>query len=235
MDPLEAKSDEFFFIGGATCSIFKVNGDQSFLPFPINQHLVVRVLICSVLAAILSQGLKKRFQIFAFLRSPEVKMNPPNFLFALDQVNGVFLALIIIFRITFNLLPMPLSDLAHPKICAFAEVMSGSYISGTIVWRCYTAILKLSYVKAQIWLHNRIGVNTLLIAILILGLGKMALFSFAMSSSENDSYVKRSCFHRNAMDLEILYGFEVRFHFTHLLMSRNNPKKTIPVKHLGDD
>ena len=203
------EAEQSFFTGGATFTYFKMNSDKSFLPFPINQNLFVKILVCSVLAAILILGFRKRFLILTYMLSPEVKMNPPNLLFGLDQINGIFLALIIIFRIIFNLLPEPLSDLADPRICAFAELMSGSYISSTIVWRCYTAVLKLVYLKAQNWLQNTIGVNNLLLALVIVGLGKIALFSSVMIYSENDSYIKRSCYHRNATDLEILYGFQV--------------------------
>jgi len=206
---LKMETKEPFFTGDSTYTIFALNSDKSFLPFPINQNLFVRVMICSVLASILVIGFRKRFLILAYMTSPEVKMNPPNVLFGLDQVNGIFLAMIIIYRITFNLLPEPLSDLVDPRICYFAELMSGSYVSGTIVWRCYIAILKLLYVKAQNWMQNTLEITKLLTVLVILGLAKMALFSSVMVSSENDSYVKRSCYHRNSTDLEILYGFEV--------------------------
>ena len=206
---MKMETQLLFFTDGATTAHFQVDGDRSFLPFPINQIMFIRLVMSLILAAILVQGLRKRFIILAYMRSPEIKMNPPNFLYSLDQANGIFLALIIIFRIIFNLLPEPMSDLVDPRICSFAELMSGFYLSGTIVWRCYIAILKLLYIKAQSWLLDRIGVNKLVALTVILGLSKMTLFSLVMINSDKDSYLKRSCYHRNAADLEILYGFEV--------------------------
>ena len=202
------ETEEFFFAGSANCLSFKVNSDKSFLPFPISQDLFWRLLVSALLVAIFIQGCKKRLLIAAYLRSPEIQLNPSNVFFSLEQVNGVFLALGILFRISFNVLPVPLSDLADPRVCVFAELMSGFYISGTIVWRCYMAIFKLLCVKGHKWVKNR--VRRFPVMEVAIGLSKMVLFSIVIIKGDKDNHVRRSCYHKLTDDLELLYGLEVR-------------------------
>ena len=200
---------EALFVNNDTCLTFKMESDRRFLPFPLNQNIYWRLLMSTTLVAILVQGLKKRLLIAAYLRSPEVKFNPPNLLFGLDQICGIFLALGISFRIVFNLLPEPLSTLTDPSVCAFSELISGLYISGTISWRCNMAIFKLLYVKGHRWLKNSTGANNILGIQVTVGLCIMVSFSSIMINGDRDSYIKRSCYHKKTADLEILYGLEV--------------------------
>ena len=209
----DMETEKFFFSNDTACLTFKVDSDKSFLPFPLNQNLYWRLLMSAALVAILVQGYKKRLLIAAYLKSPEVKLNPPTILFGLDQVNGIFLALSILFRIAFNLLPESLSDLAYPNVCDFVELFSGLYISGTIGWRCNMAIVKLLYVKGSQWLKNNTKANKILAVQVTLVIFTMTAVSIVMVICDKDSYIKRSCYHKTAVDLEIMYGLKVSYLF----------------------
>ena len=200
--------EAFFFIDDTTSLAFKADTEKSFLPFPVNQSLFCRLLISAVLVYVLVLGCKKRLLIAAYLKSPEVKLNPPNVLFCLDQVNGIFMVPMFLFFFLINTLSEPLSELTHPKVCAIAELIGGLYISGTIVWRCHIAIFKLLCVKGQRWL-KRAGANKILAIQVAVGLTIMVTSCVGMINGDKDSFLKRSCFHKMSTDLEILYGLQV--------------------------
>ena len=204
---LDMNSVAFFYDIKARPDVanFTLNSDNnSSLPFPLNLNIVLRSLISAFLLLILVAGFKQRYVIFCYMKSSEFKLNPPNILFLLDQVNGLCLALIIVFRIIFNIAPTPLSDLLGSNVvCIVAELVSGIYISGVILWRCYIAIFKLMFVKAQNWIRDK--ANVLLAFVLLLGLVQIVFFRWVMVVADQDSYIKRSCYHRTASDIELLY------------------------------
>ena len=78
------------------------------LPFPLYLPPSVRIVISLVLLIVLAYGSKYRYIIFSYLRAPELKMGPINYLIWIDQVNGVFLGFTILYKAIAINLPFPL-------------------------------------------------------------------------------------------------------------------------------
>ena len=80
------------------------------LPFPLYLSPPIKILISLVLLIVLAYGSKYRYIIFSYLRAPELKMGPINYLIWIDQVNGVFLGFTILYKAIAINLPFPLRD-----------------------------------------------------------------------------------------------------------------------------
>lgn len=81
------------------------------LPFPLNLSSTSKHLLSLVMILALLFGLKLRSQIFSYLRAPETKYGPMDHMIWIDQVNGLFLALVLLWRIVIVNLSMPLSQI----------------------------------------------------------------------------------------------------------------------------
>jgi len=183
---------------------------ESFLPFPQNLNVWWRSLISIMLVGILVKGLGLRLKIYSYIQNSETKLNAVNVLFFLDQLNGVFLAIVLAARISFSLLTIPASELMGPLACSCYEFITGMYISGSFVWRFNIAVIRVLYIKAQNWLTMKMGVNKLLAIMIITGLGKMILLSIFMVTSDSYSYAKKSCYRWSDEAQKIIGAYQVR-------------------------
>ncbi len=189
---------------------FTVFSDEKFLPFPQNLNIYWRSLISIILVFIIVHGIRYRLKILSYIRSSETKLNAVNILFCLDQTNGIFLALMLVARVSFIMLTIPVSELLGPFACSFYEFLSGMYLSGTIVWRFYIAVFRALFIKAQRWLTEKIGVTNVLAFMILVGLGQMATFSFFIVTSDNFSYSKKSCYRWSDDAQKIIGSYQVK-------------------------
>ena len=202
-----ATNDSATKVEGLMC--FTVHSNQELLPFPLNLGITWRLVISLILLVTLAQGTKLRLVIFSYIKSEETKFSPTNILYCLDQVTGLFWAFTICIRIVNNFITEPISDLLNPMACSGFEFVSGLFIGGTVIWRCFIAIFRVLYIKAQMWLTTKFGVYKLLIIMIMTGLVLMVLLGLIMVTFDQYSYSKRSCFRMSHFDLEVLYDYQV--------------------------
>jgi len=189
---------------------FTVFTDESkSLSFPLNLSFFWRLLISAFLVVILIQGTQLRFRIVSYLRSPDIKMNENNILFCLDQVNGLFLAILLVCCITFIMLPFPAATISEKKLCYLNEINHGLYLSGTLVWRCCIAVFRVLYIKCQRLLNDKMGATNLLALMIIGGLASMTGFSIALLSLDPYNYAKRKCYRWSDKAVDIMKSFQV--------------------------
>lgn len=111
-------------------------------PFPLNQSTSVKVTISLSLVFILCFGVIVRRKIFKYLQTVDCKKNPINYFVWLDQLNGGFLGLNVIFYIVTILLPFPLSDLIGYEVCNWADLFGCFYLAGSTNWGWTIALIR---------------------------------------------------------------------------------------------
>lgn len=92
------------------------------LPFPLYHSDSVKTFISIVLTITLALGLKFRITIISYLLAPDTKMGPINYLIWLDQINGLFLGLVILFRIITINISRPLRLILSPTMCEWSDL-----------------------------------------------------------------------------------------------------------------
>jgi hypothetical protein len=188
---------------------FTVFSDERHLPFPLNLNIYFRSLISVLLALIVIEGIRLRLKIVSYLRNPETKFNAVNILFCLDQMNGIFLVLVLVGSISFILLTTPVSELLGPFACSCFEFIAGLYISGTIVWRFSIAVLRVLFIKAQGWLTRKMGANNLLAIMIIIGFANMIALGIFMVTSDSYSYSKKICYRWSDVSQKVISASQV--------------------------
>ena len=188
---------------------FTFDFDDDVLPFPLNLNMFWRCLISAFLAAIFVLGVRFRLKIISFIRDPETKLNETNILFCLDQVNGLFVAIMLVCSISFTMITVPVAEVVDPSVCNVYATGRALYISGTIIWRCCIAIYRAMYLKAQMWLTEKFGTKKLLYLMIVVGLALMAGFSSVSVSSDRYSYSKRMCNHWSKEALDVYNSYQV--------------------------
>ena len=102
-------------------------------------------------------------------RSPETKLGPINYLIVMDQINGLFLAVSIVMRITFIASPMPMSSVAGHYFCNVANLAGAVYIGGSYIWSSYIALFRVLFIKAKDLFGVDLEVNSFLLGMLTTG------------------------------------------------------------------
>jgi len=134
----------FYQRNGTFSAIFyyKVFPDTFGYPVPLNQTKAIRALVFGFLSVNLLIGLKIRRKMIKHLQSSELRRNPINYFFWLDQLNGGFLGLSIIFTMFVILLPFPISDIIGYQLCNWADLFGCFYLSGSSFWSCGIALIR---------------------------------------------------------------------------------------------
>jgi hypothetical protein len=190
---------------------FTILSESEGLPFPLYLHLVWRVLLVLSLLFTLIEGIQLRKVIVDFAISPESKLGPINYVILIDQVNSLFLGMSIIFQITANICPVPLSVLMGNEFCNFVHFIGAIYLGGSSIWGCFIALFRVLFIKAQNWLTCSVGVNRLLIAMLTLGALQIFLFAGVSFQIDGESLTKKLCSHLSFIDMAIIQDYEVRY------------------------
>ena len=183
--------------------------DSEGLPFPLYLPPILKILLSISLLVALVQGTRLRAIIIAYIISPETKLGPINYLIWVDEMNGVFLGVSIAIRIIFILCPYPVNDLLGSDFCKFAEFIGILYIGGMSTWGCYIAVLRVLFIKAQMWLQDTIGVTLLLQMLLLLGLVMNLSAGLLFLHFDEDSITKKFCNHLSVSDFKILEEYQV--------------------------
>ena len=112
------------------------------LPTPLNQTFGVKMIIVTLLICDLLLGCYIRRKIINYLQSRDSKENPINYFFWIDQVNGIFLGLNIVFTLAAILTPFPISDIVGFEICNWVDVIGCVYLAGSTFWSFNIAMLR---------------------------------------------------------------------------------------------
>jgi hypothetical protein len=191
--------------------IFSPFIDSEGLPFPLYLHPILKILLSMSLLLALVQGTRLRAIIIAYIISPETKLGPINYLIWVDEMNGVFLGVSIAIRIIFILCPYPVNNLLGSGFCKFVEFIGILYIGGMSTWGCYIAVLRVLFIKAQMWLQDTIGVTLLLQMLLLLGLVMNLSAGLLFLHFDEDSITKKFCYHLSVSDFNILEEYQVGY------------------------
>jgi hypothetical protein len=181
------------------------------LPFPLHLHLVWKTLFVLSLLFILVEGLKLTKVIVDFVISPESKLGPINYVILVDQINSLFLGISIIFQISVNICPIPLSILLGNEFCNFVRFIVAIYIGGSCIWGCFIALFRVLFIKAQNWLTNSVGVQRLLVIMLTFGALEIFLFAGVNFQIDGESPTKKLCYHLSFYDMAVIQDYQVRY------------------------
>ena len=116
------------------------------LPFPLNLSQNVRIGIAICIVVILIGGLLLKKIIFDYLRSPDTHLNPINLLIWVDLTFG---AIAFIF-------PEPISKILGQGFCDWVPLFGCLNVTGSIIWRCQLAVLRILFIKAQDWVKSTV-------------------------------------------------------------------------------
>ena len=188
-------------------SSFHNNYDD--LPFPMYLNSFWKIVIVISLLITLNEGTRLRAIIIQYIRAPETKLGPINYLICLDQLDGLFLAILILIRILFILSPVPVSQIFGSNFCYLTEFIGGLVLGGTVYWSCCIAVFRVIFVKAQNWLQNKIGVKNLLTFMVGFGVCQLLVFGYLLVQFDDESSLRKSCFHQSNFNSQILIDAQV--------------------------
>jgi hypothetical protein len=169
------------------------------LPFYINLSPFWKTVTVVSLLITLIEGARLRAIIILYIKSPETKLGPINYLICLEQLNGLFLALLIFMRIIFILSPIPISQILGSTICHLTEFIGVLVLGGNFYWSCCIAVFRVLFVKAQNWLKYKMGVKKLLTIMVGFGICQILVFAALAIKFDNDSSIRKSCFHQSKL------------------------------------
>jgi hypothetical protein len=121
---------------------FKFLNSTKYLPFPLNLSIPARLSISFFFIIELILGIYLRKTIFDYLKSPETKLGPINYLIWLDQVNGLFLGVAISLRLIAMCTPTPLADIIGPVGCEWLGLPVCIYLCGGVAWSSFIGIYR---------------------------------------------------------------------------------------------
>ena len=196
----------------STAVSFSPLSDQDGLPFPLYLHPVWKVLLAITLIFTLIKGTRLRKIIIDYIISPESKLGPINYLIWVDQINSIFLGINVLFRIILFLSPIPISTLIGSEICNFTEFIFLIFLAGSYAWSCYIALFRVLFIKAQKWLTDSIGIKNLLWIMLIAGTAQILFFANIILYIDEDSFLKKICYHLSLNDVIIMQDYQVNLH-----------------------
>jgi hypothetical protein len=201
--------------------------DNLGLPFPLYLNIYWRYLLAALFLIALLQGSRLRKLIIVFIFSPETKVGPINCLILMDQINGLFLAVAIVMRITYIISPMPMSTVLGDKFCWMANFTSSLYIGGSYMWGCYIALFRVFFIKAQELLKNKIGIRNVLLFMLLTGITQVVLFAITLTITDNENTTKKMCAHLSDADLKMIDDYKVIFHIRETNLKPNLNSKVV--------
>ena len=199
---------------------FETLPEEQGLPFPLFLHPAWRAFLGISLLVTLVFGAKLRLKIISYIKSPETKLGPINYLIVLDQINGLFLAGSIVMRITFLISPEPMSKVVGDYFCNVANTFGAVYIAGSYLWSCCIALFRVLFVKAQDCLKEKFGVKNLLIVMIFFGVAQIFPFSILLLLFDNENSTFKLCSHISNTDLEILDAYKVFFPATYKKLTK---------------
>ena len=201
----------FESFNSSTYTIFKTLSDEDGLPFPLYLKFYVRVGLALSLVFTLVQGARLRKVIISYIKSPETKLGPINYLILVDQINGLFLATSIIMRTVFIISPVPMSTVFGNNVCNLANFVGAVYIGSACIWSCYISLFRVLFINAQNWLKNKIGVNRLLYILLVTGYAQILTFATLFLLFDTENSTMKMCSHLSDADLKIIDAYQVNF------------------------
>ena len=188
---------------------FTILNDQEGLPFPLYLNNHWKIVIVASLLIIIIQGTRLRKVIISYIKSPEAKLGPINYLILVDQINGIPPAFVIIMRIVFILSPISGFDLLGPFACALTEFVAAVYLGAALYWNCSIAVFRVLFIKAQKWLNKTVGIKTMLVTMLLFGFVLIFTFALLTVTYDKTSSIKKMCFHLSEADMEIMEAYKV--------------------------
>ena len=108
----------------------------------LNLTYEVKAIIIALLLLDLIVGLVLRTKVISYLRTNDCKRTPLNNFFFLDQINGGFLGLNIVYTVIAILIPYPISTVIGYELCNWADLFGCLYIAGSNIWSSAIAVLR---------------------------------------------------------------------------------------------
>ena len=108
----------------------------------LNLTYEVKAIIITLLLLDLIVGLVLRTKVISYLRTTDCKKTPLNNFFFLDQINGGFLGLNIVYTVIAILVPFPISTVIGYELCNWADLFGCLYIAGSNIWSSAIAVLR---------------------------------------------------------------------------------------------
>ena len=186
------------------------------LPFPLYLSPPIKVVFSLVLLIVLAYGSKYRYIIFSYLRAPETKMGPINYLIWLDQVNGVFLGITLFYKAIVINLPFPLSDIIGATLCEWIDLFGSIYLVGSYIWSSCTAMYRIIYFKAQSCIVRVGGEKPLLKIFIFAGLFLHTVGALWLTVFDHRNSSEKLCSHYSNEEMIILYSYKVRFFYLYI-------------------
>ena len=204
----------FSFLDLAQTNISKIVNfsplsERKGLPFPLYLNFIWRALLVLSFLLTLTEGAQLRKVIVNFVISPESKLGPINYMILVDQINGLFLGVNIIFQIVVIICPVPLSIVLGAEFCDFLKFVSSVYPGGSCIWGCFIALFRVLFIKGQHCLTESVGVRHLLFIMLIYGSLQIVLFAATSFQLDGESLSKKLCYHLSLNDLTIIQDYQV--------------------------
>ena len=188
---------------------FSPLSDQDGLPFPLYLHPAWKVVLAISILLTLIEGTRLRLIIIDYLKSPERKLGPINYLIWVDQINSFFFGINAVFRIVFFLSPEPIGILLGSQFCDISHLIAVVSLAGSYTWGCYIALFRVLFIKCQNWLTNTIGIKNMLCTMLCIGTTQIFSFAAIFFYIDEESFVRKICFHLSLNDLTIKQDFQV--------------------------
>jgi hypothetical protein len=187
---------------------FNPFSEEQSLPFPLYLKYPSILFISLTLLISLLIGLKFRAIIFFYLKAPETKIGPINFLIWIDQINGLLLGVTIMLRLIMINNPYPLSETFGKTFCEWIDLPGCIYLVGSYIWSCLTAIYRILLLKAQTWV-NEFGEFKLLSIFLMFGTFLLISSSLWLAMFDYRSISQRMCFHYSIEEAYLFQTYQV--------------------------
>jgi len=173
------------------------------LPFPLNAGFHNKLLIIIYLITNFILGCLLRFNIISFTHSLNGNENPINLFIWYDQLNGIFMALNIVYTLTILHLPFPLSSIIGNDACNMADLIGNLYLFGQAVWSCFIAVYRVFYIRFQNLFSS--GIKTSRFIFLLSFLGHTFIISSATTIAYYDKGILfKMCTHSSVEKVAIL-------------------------------
>lgn len=200
------KNFNFFLTINHTYSLsakFEPLNSSESLPFPLNGSILTKIVVTAYLLINFLIGCSLRSKIFAFTKTQKVKDNPINVFIRLDQINGIYMALNIIYTISVIYLEFPLSTLIGIEGCNWMDLLGTAYLIGQSTWSCFIAGYRVLYIKYQTFFKYGIKEKKFVILLTILG-HLFIIYSSCLLAYFDKGISFKLCSHYSSIDLRIL-------------------------------
>ena len=179
------------------------------LPFPLYLSAPVRMIISILQTISLTIGFKYRSIIISYLRAPDTKTGPINYMIWIDQMNGCFLGLAILGKLVMINCPVPLSEVLGQSFCDWVDLPGSVYLAGSFIWSGLTASYRVLFIKAQNCISNGIGYTKLFHIFLAIGLLLHIPVSMWLAMFDYRSSSEKMCTHNSNQENAIYLMYKV--------------------------